>query len=65
MAQLVKNQPARQETPVKIPRPETSPEKGTGCLTPVFLGFSGRSDSKESVCNVGDMGSVPELGRSP
>ena len=27
--------------------------------------FPGGSDSKESVCNVGDLGSVPGLGRSP
>ena len=33
--------------------------------TPVFLGFHGGSDSKKSACNVGDLGSVPELGRSP
>ena len=28
-------------------------------------GFLGGSDSKESTCNVGDLGSTPELGRSP
>ena len=28
------------------------------------MDFPGGSDGKESVCNVGDMGSVPELGRS-
>ena len=33
--------------------------------TPVFLGFPGDSDGKESTCNVGDLGSVPGLGRSP
>ena len=33
--------------------------------TPVFLGFPGGLDSKESTCNVGDLGSIPELGRSP
>ena len=27
--------------------------------------FSGGSDAKESVCNVGDMGSIPGWGRSP
>ena len=27
--------------------------------------FSGGSDSKESVCNAGDPGSIPESGRSP
>ena len=32
--------------------------------TPVFLGFPGGSDSKESTCNAGDLGSIPGLGRS-
>ena len=34
-------------------------------LTPVFLGFPCRSAGKESVCNVGDLGLIPGLGRSP
>ena len=29
------------------------------------LGFPGRSAGKESTCNVGDLGSIPGLGRSP
>ena len=29
------------------------------------LGFPGGSASKESACNVGDLGSIPGLGRSP
>ena len=29
------------------------------------MGFSGGSDGKESACNAGDLGSIPELGRSP
>ena len=33
--------------------------------TSVFLSFPGVSDSKESSCNVGDLGSIPGLGRSP
>ena len=33
--------------------------------TPIFLGFPGGSDGKESACNVGDLGSIPGLGRSP
>ena len=32
---------------------------------PVFMGFLGGSDGKESICNVGDLGSIPGLGRSP
>jgi len=31
----------------------------------LFMGFSGGSDIKESACNVGDLGSILELGRSP
>ena len=33
--------------------------------TPVFLGFSCGSAGKESICNVGDLGSNPGMGRSP
>ena len=33
-------------------------------LTPV-LGFPDGSAGKESACNVGDLGSIPGLGRSP
>ena len=29
------------------------------------MGFPGSSDSKESACNVGDVGLIPGLGRSP
>ena len=31
----------------------------------LLLGFHGGSDGKESVCNVGDVGLIPGLGRSP
>ena len=33
--------------------------------TPVFLGFSCGSAGKESACDVGDLGLIPGLGRSP
>ena len=33
--------------------------------TPVFLGFPCGSAGKESACNVGDLDSIPGLGRSP
>ena len=33
--------------------------------TPVFLGYSCGSASKESACSAGDLASVPGLGRSP
>ena len=57
--QLVKNPPAKQETPVgKICwRTDRLP-------TQVFLGFPGVSTGKESACNV-DLGLIPELGRFP
>ena len=31
----------------------------------MYMGFPGGSDSKESAYNVGDLSSIPELGRSP
>ena len=31
----------------------------------VKKGFPGGSDGKETACNVEDLGSIPELGRSP
>ena len=34
-------------------------------IIPENLGFPGGSDSKESACNVGDLGSIPGLRRSP
>jgi len=30
-----------------------------------IVGFPGSLDGKESACNVGDLGSIPGLGRSP
>ena len=63
-AQLIKNLPSLQETWFnswvrKIPwRKDRLP-------TLVFLGLPGGSTSKESACNVGDLGSIPPLGRSP
>ena len=48
-----------------IPGLGRSPGEGIGLPTPVSLGFSGGSDSKESICNAGDLGSIPGLGISP
>ena len=31
----------------------------------VFLSFPGGSGGKESACSIGDLGSTPDLGRSP
>ena len=64
VAQLVKNPPAMQETLFDswvgkiFWRRDRLP-------TPVFLGFPGGSDCKESACNAGDLGMIPGLGRSP
>ena len=48
-----------------IPEMGRSPWRRDRLRSPVFLGFSGGSDSKESTCDVGDLGSIPGLGRSP
>ena len=64
VAQLVKNPPARQKTPIQFLGQE-DPQRSDRLPTPVFLGFPGDSDSKESTCNVGDLGLIPGLGRSP
>ena len=36
-----------------------------GALGSAARGFPGGSAGKESACNVGDLGSIPGLGRSP
>ena len=33
-------------------------------MSPLVMGFLAGSDSKESACDAGDLGSVPGLGRS-
>ena len=64
VTQLVKNTPAMQETQFdswvrkNLWRRDRLP-------TLVFLGFPCGSAGKESACNVGDLGSIPGLGRSP
>ena len=64
VAQLVKNPPAMQETPVQFLSWE-GPWRRDRLPTPVFLDLPGGSDSKESTCNVGDLGLIPGLGRFP
>ena len=59
-----KNPPAMQETPVQFLGWEDPLEKGRW-PTPICLGFPCGSAGKESACNVGDLGSIPGLGRSP
>ena len=64
IAQLVKNPPAMQETPVRVLGREDLLKRDR-LPTPVFLGFPCGSDGKESACNVEDLGSIHVLGRSP
>ena len=64
IAQLVKNPPPMQETPVRFLDWKDLLEKGRLPI-PVFLGFSCGSAGKESTCNAGDLGLIPGLGRSP
>ena len=64
IAQLIKNLPAMKETPFNS-WVRKIPWKRDRLPTPVFLGFPGGSVSKESVCNAGDLGSIPGSGRSP
>ena len=61
--QQVKNLPAIQEIPIRFLGQEVPLEKDR-LPTPVFLGFPGGSDSKESTYNAVDLGSAPGLGRS-
>ena len=63
VAQLVKNPPAIQEALVRFLGREDL-LRGDTLPTPVFLGFPCGSAGKESACNVGDLGSIPGLGRS-
>ena len=64
VAWLADNLPAKQETLGQLLSREDPLEKGRP-HTPVFLGFPGSSDGKESACNVGDLCSIPKLGRLP
>ena len=61
--QLVKNPPAMQETLVQFL--EKICWRRDRLPTLVFLRFSCGSAGKESTCNVGDLGSIPGLGRYP
>ena len=64
IAQLVKNLPAMQETLVRFLGWKI-PWRRDRLTTPVFSGFPCGSAGKESSCNVGDLGLIPGLGRSP
>ena len=63
VAQLVKNPPAMQETPVQFLGWEVHWRRDRLPI-PVSLSFLGGS-ADESACNAGDPGSIPGLGRSP
>ena len=62
-AQLVKNPPAMQKTPVH-PWVGKIPWRRDRLPTPVFLGFPGGSAGKESARSEGDLGLTPGLGSS-
>ena len=57
---------------IKFENSTSTHKKGLPCYlswyrlpTPVFLGFPGGSACKEFACNVGDLGSIPGLGKFP
>ena len=64
IAQSVKNLSAMQETWVQFLGQEDPLEKGQATHSSI-LGLPWGSAGKESPCNVGDLGSIPGLGRSP
>ena len=64
IAQLVKNPPAMQETLVPFLGRKICWRRDR-LPNPVFLGFPCGSADKESTCNAGDLGSIPESGRTP
>ena len=64
IAQLVKNLPAMQEILVRFLGQEDLLEKGQATHSSI-LGLPWWSAGKESTCNVGDLGLIPGLGRSP
>ena len=63
-AQQVKNPPVMQR-PWFVSWVRKIPWRKDRLPTPVFLGFPGGSDGKESACSAGDLGSITGLGRSP
>ena len=60
----VKNLPAMRETLVQFPVRKICWRRDRLPI-PVFLGFPGGSGGKQSAYNAGDLGLIPELGRSP
>ena len=64
MAQVVKNLPAMQGIWVRSLGWKDPLEKGMATHSSTH-GVHGGSDGKESACNVGDLGLIPGLERSP
>ena len=64
IAQLIKNPPAMQETLARFLGWEDRWRRDR-LPTPIFLGFPCGSAGQESACNMGDVGSIPGLERSP
>ena len=64
MAQLVKNLPALRETWVQSLGWKDTLEKEMATHSSI-LGLPWGSTGKDSACNVGDLGLIPGLGRSP
>ena len=64
IAQLVKNLPAVQKTLVQFLGWEDCWRRNK-LPTPVFLVFCCGSAGKDSACNAGDLGLIPDLGNSP
>ena len=65
VAQLVRNLPAMQESPLGFLGGQGFPWRRDRLPTPVLLCFPGGSAGKESARNAGDLGSIPGWGRSP
>ena len=65
VAQLVKNLPAMFNLPPVQFLVGKIPWRRDRLPTPVFLSFPGGSAGKEFSCNVGGLGSIPGVGRSP
>ena len=63
--QLVKRIHLQCRRPLVDPQVKKIPWRRDKLPTPVFLGFPGDSDGKESACNAGEVGSIPGLGKSP
>ena len=63
------NPPAMQETPAQFLGQKDPLEKGEATHSSIlelpWCHLASFLDGKESTCNVGDLGSIPGLGRSP